>query len=464
MAVSTPWRDVYWSSRDSLRRAVHAHVWTGGAEAWVWASPMDGSRPGLGLTLTEGALWAYSVESREPFTGSNVRGHLYLHVTDHARAPHAMGGQPAISLPAGENYRWAWRLAWYADLPDLHADRAVSLDAERLATETGGSISVTMPRGLVAERAAAGAEHLPRHSLSRRDRRHRCGPDRPACSTCRSSELAERRARFVLDASARSGTPGQEQAAFVPYDNESGLTVLPGGWADWSEVRERVGTALCCSSSGGVAGATRSSWTEALAAYQAFVRRTDRGPTDGTVRDDIHRPGPARLYNFPWFARFLLDQGEVELAASIMDRYYANGGDHFLAFELGPVMTELAECRAADGRGAEAAALRDQLLSHAQRFLDYGDDLPAHEVNYEQSMVAPLLELLLAARGSHRRGAGPELAAPAALADRLRCRPTRRPRCGTCRSDTGTATGSAGCGCGVTSSRTTGPCSAPAST
>ena len=77
----------------------------------------------------------------------------------------------------------------------------------------------------------------------------------------------------------------------------------------------------------------------------------------------------------------------MELAASIMDRYYAGGGEHFLAFEVGPVMTELAERRAADGRAADAAALRDRLLSHAQRFLDYGDDLPAHEVNYEQSMV-----------------------------------------------------------------------------
>ena len=45
IAVSTPWRDIYWSSRDSLRRAVHAHIWTGGAEAWVWAAPMDGSGP-----------------------------------------------------------------------------------------------------------------------------------------------------------------------------------------------------------------------------------------------------------------------------------------------------------------------------------------------------------------------------------------------------------------------------------
>jgi hypothetical protein len=41
--------------------------------------------------------------------------------------------------------------------------------------------------------------------------------------------------------------------------------------------------------------------------------------------------------------------------------------------------------------------MRAHLAKHAQSFLDYGDDLPPHEVNYEQSMVAPLLELLIAA-------------------------------------------------------------------
>ena len=60
-AISTPWRDVYGSAQDSLQRAVHAHVWAGGADSWVWAAPMDGSGPGLGLTLTAGELWAYSV-------------------------------------------------------------------------------------------------------------------------------------------------------------------------------------------------------------------------------------------------------------------------------------------------------------------------------------------------------------------------------------------------------------------
>ena len=55
------------------------------------AVPMDGSAPGLGLQVTEGELWAYSVESRDHLTGSNVCGHLYLHATDHVRSPHTFG-------------------------------------------------------------------------------------------------------------------------------------------------------------------------------------------------------------------------------------------------------------------------------------------------------------------------------------------------------------------------------------
>jgi hypothetical protein len=43
----------------------------------------------------------------------------------------------------------------------------------------------------------------------------------------------------------------------------------------------------------------------------------------------------------------------------------------------------------------------EHLAGHARTFVEYGDDLPPHEVNYEQSMVAPLLELLVAA---HRAG------------------------------------------------------------
>jgi len=176
VAVSTPWRDVYGSSRESLRRAVHAHLWTGGADAWVWAVPMDGSGPGLGLTLTEGELWAYSVESRDTETGSNVRGHLYLHVTDHARASHAMGGQPQIRLDPGATYRWSWRLDWYDSLAAFHATRQPLLDADVLTAQVGESITLRLAPGATTSTpqpvvgSTAGIQHVVASDGRRRSR------------------------------------------------------------------------------------------------------------------------------------------------------------------------------------------------------------------------------------------------------------------------------------------------------
>ncbi len=412
IAVSTPWRDVYGSSRESLHRAVHAHVWTGGADAWVWAVPMDGSGPGLGLQLIEGELWAYSVESRDPVTSSNVRGHLYLHVTDHARAAHAMGGQPEIVLAPGQTCRWSWRLDWYPDLAALHAARRPMVEAAAVAAEVGQPLPLMLAPGVTTDEpqpvtsATAGIRHV---DVSAGDRRARVSllfhpPLR---------SVVESRVRFVLDHHRQLERSDSRRAAFVPYDNDTGLTVLPGAWRDWSDLRERVGMALL------LQGARDRGWcdadelTEALAAYERFVVE-DVVDDDGTVGDEPSRQHPPRLYNFPWFARFLLGQGDLDRAVRIIDRYYALGGRHFLAFDLGLLLRDLAARLSAAGRGEDAVRMLGHLGGHARSFLEYGDELPPHEVNYEQSMVAPLLELLIAAYA-----AVPGAVPAGALLDRL---------------------------------------------
>ncbi|GAB3951249.1 DUF5695 domain-containing protein [Kribbella albertanoniae] len=369
LAISTPYRDVYRSSRESLTGAVHAHIWTGGADAWAWAVPMDGSGPGLGLQLKEGELWAYSVESREPDSSSNTRGHLYLHITDHARAPHAMGGQPQITLAPGASYRWTWQLGWYDDLSAFHADRGPRLVADRLAAEVGGTIEVrghgpvtAQEPGLKYVDADGARVALLFHEPLR--------------------VIAERRVRFVLDHQRRPELPDSRQYAFVPYDVDSGLTVLADGWRDWSDGRERIGMALLLQEVRDQGWGDRRELDEALAGYERFVHDY-LVDDDGTVHEDSENRDHIRLYNFPWFARFLLGQGDREGAARVLNRYYELGGDHFLAFDLGPLLTEL--------------GLHEHLVRHARTFLQYGDELPPHEVNYEQSMVAPLLELLVAA-------------------------------------------------------------------
>ena len=126
----------------------------------------------------------------------------------------------------------------------------------------------------------------------------------------------------------------------------------------------------------------RAELDEALAGYEQFVREYLLDDA-GTIQDDSVHQSAVRLYNFPWFARFLLGQGDRAGATRILNRYYELGGDHFLAFDLGPLLSEL--------------GLREHLIRHAKTFIGYGDELPPHEVNYEQSMVAPLLELLVSA-------------------------------------------------------------------
>ena len=416
VAVSTPWRDVYWSARNSLQEAVHAHLWTGGSDAWVWAAPMDGTGPGIGLVLTDGGLEAYSVESRDAVTSSNVRGHLYLHVTDHARSPHAMGGQRPVVLRPGETYRWAWQLDWYPDLEALHARRRrlrpPLVEAEVLATEVGGTLPLRVAPGatLSAPAPVTATEPGVRHVWAS------VGGRRSRVSLLFSlplRDLVERRVRLALDHQRAQRRSDGRRAAFVPYDNESRLTVLPGAWHDWSDTRERVGTALLLQQVRDRGWGDRAELEEALAAYEEFVTGFVVA-ADGTVADDSRWPGRARLYNFPWFARFLLDQGDLHRAVLIMDRYYTLGGDRFLAFELGPILRALAGRLDASGRDGDAGRMRAHLLGHAAAFLGYGQDLPAHEVNYEQSMVAPLLELLLAAYAER-----PEAVPPAELVRRL---------------------------------------------
>jgi hypothetical protein len=375
LAISTPYRDTYRSSRESLTGSVHAHVWTGGADAWVWAVPMDGGGPGLGLQLKEGELWAYSVESREAGTSSNIRGHLYLHVTDHARAPHAMGGQPPIALAPGASYRWTWQLAWYDDLPGFHSDRQPLIGPDRLAAEVGETIQLSGvgPSEITSDKP--GVVHVDATD-GKRTARIAVLFHQPL------RDIVERRVRFILDRQRRPELADSRKYAFVPYDNDSGLTVLSGAWGDWSDARERIGMALLLQEVRDRGWGDRAELDEALAGYEQFVRE-HLVDADGTVHDDSIHKGRVRPYNFPWFARFLLGQGDRDGATRILDRYYALGGSHFLAFDLGPLLSEL--------------GMRDQLVEHARTFLEYGDELPPHEVNYEQSMVAPLLELLIAA-------------------------------------------------------------------
>ncbi|GAB3419015.1 hypothetical protein [Flindersiella endophytica] len=397
-AVTTPIRDVYGPAKQVLLESCHAHVWTGGAESWLVAIRMDGAAPVLALDLTEGELWAYSVAGRHIGTSSNVRGVLQLHATDHARAPHAFGGQPELALAPGEELALGWEIGWTADVAAALGGRRSTIAADVLAAATGTPISLhANDNGEVAVESGT-------HGITHQDVAHADGR-RSRVAVLHHTPLAElvgRRVEAVLRNHRAVERDGSRAAAFVPYDTSTGLR-LPHdlGWADWNDARERVGMAhllLTARAHGWLADAAEAD--RALLAYKGFCVEHIVRP-DGRVRDSSTSSRTERLYNNPWFAQLFAelftgfgDPEDLTRAVAILDAYYEDGGEGFLAIGVAEAVHRVAGLCSEHGRTADADRLRGRLVSHGLAFAALGSELPAHEVAYEQSMVAPLLSIL----------------------------------------------------------------------
>ncbi len=423
-AVSTPFRDRYLDAETSLSRCCHAHVFAGGAGSYVWAVRMDGAAPGLGLVLSDGELWGYSVESRSYVTNSHVRGHLYLHGTDADRSPAAMGGQPRYVLAPGESLRIGWQIGWYVSESEVQAASRLPVEVPAVAARDtirlvprSADVKVCLPPGLAGEtelRAERPGEYLV--DVVRGAERSRIGlffhpPLR---------ELVEARVRYIVRQQRATHRSGSAAGAFLPVDTRSGLPVESGDWGDWSDGRERLAMPRLMQE------ARRRGWgdadaiDESLATFARFAA-DHLVDGDGRVRGGSTDRGGNRPYNYPWLAAFHLAQwqlygkiADLESAVRIIERYYADGGHRFLAIGIADCLrVAVAELRALGDPRAEAMV--DHARRHADTILEFGRALPPHEVNYEQSIVAPSLAVLIVAReltGDERYTAGIEMRLP----------------------------------------------------
>lgn len=415
LAVSAPFRDQYRGARESLTHDCHAHIWAGGSFSYVWATPMHGQPPFLGLAVTDGALWSYSIETRNAYTG-HTRGHIYLHVTDAARAPHALGGQPSIALAPGASYELGWTIGWFGDwaqferellkppfhIPTLAApvggDLTIDMRVPNATIRAASHVTITQTATTVIVRSEqSGVHHL---DIEADGRQARIG----VLFHRSLREIVEQRVRFILDHQRASERDDERRGAFLPFDQRWGLRVNKGNWLDWSDGRERLAMPLLLQQARARGWGDPAEIDAALHEFTRFARR-HLVDDDGAVFEDSFRRQPRRLYNFPWLAMFFLTQwtlyhsaDDLEQATRIIEHYYAAGGSRFMAIGISEIVEALIEHLNETGQTARARQLIQSLIDHAEYFVHLGSDLPVHEVSYEQSIVAPLLLLLLAAQ------------------------------------------------------------------
>ncbi|KAI9149026.1 hypothetical protein HJFPF1_11071 [Paramyrothecium foliicola] len=409
LGIQTPFADVYNGARRALAEAVHTHVFCGGSWSWVLAQPMSGEGSVLGLRLTEGVLWGYSIETRNAAASSNIRGHIVLHVTDLARNPTAFGGQPRIALRAGESYTLRWELAFYQSTAEfLTATKAPAIFSSYSASSHGGFISVSSPHAVPKStsplvRVTPSPEGYRITATEHGIYPIEIGNSRTEVQFHMSlQEAVQLRAQYIMRYQRAADRPGLLRHAFVPVDTMTLLTQTTNGWPDWTDGSERIAMPVLlqlASMRGWVdenlVGATLKGWAD-------FAKQHLLDPEFTPSRGSQLGVKTARLYDVPWLCQFFHDRyiwkqdaSYLDLSAGLLKRAFEYGLSDFLAIHLSEVTRAVIKSLEDAGKTEQSIKLTRLLVASARDFVHRGRNLPGHELSYEQSIVAPLLSLFI---------------------------------------------------------------------
>ncbi len=410
ISIYTPFNDDYLDAKTCMTNRCHAHIWCGENISYVMALRMGGEAPHLGLVLTEGSLGGYSVE-RDLSQSSNDRGDFILHPSPMALAP-------------GESRNVEWKLFAHAGKADFYNKLReycpcyIGVEAANYIVFEGEMIHLEIsPVFEYAEedvRVIAGERKVDfcirdkviiveesAVEIGERKFQISVAGVKTHCAVLvqeRLPELAKKRCRFIAERQQYHNPDSALDGAYLIYDNEE-KHMFYDPQNDYNGGRERGGMGILIAKY--LQKQKSEMLADSLSKYIAYIERELFDVQTGEVFNDYRRDNSyKRLYNYPWMSLLYLElyelYGERECivkAYRIMQAFYAQGGAHFYAIEV-PLEHII---RALQGAGMEEQ--KEELLGwfreHCNYIMEKGTDYPKHEVNYEQSIVAPAANLLL---------------------------------------------------------------------
>lgn len=423
-AIYTPWNDNYPDAHTCMTQRCDASVWAGDGAAYVCAVRMgdpggDKHTGNVGLMVTRGELADYEVWERAmEKSHSNFRGVIAMTLPD-------------MTLRGGHAYTVAWTLLEHGGRTDfmrqLLAEGGVVASSDRYVYELGDTVKVRLKANrlktlgasidgqpLAIARDANGLYALWK-ATSLGEKRidlqyNKVGKTHASILVVSNIEqLMARRLNFILDHQQMNDSHDARYGAFMVYDNERHALYLNDDArrsSDTDEGRERVGMAVALAKWYKLHPDERI--RQALIRHASFLR-TQLQADDYTTFSRVGRQGENRGYNYAWVADFYFElyqlTGNRQYALDgyqTLQALYRHKGHGFYCIGI-PVTTSLKALSDA-GLQAEYNHLLIDYAKTADIFMKNGLNFPKHEVNFEQSIVAPatqfLLEMYLATRDS----------------------------------------------------------------
>ncbi len=408
IGICTPLPDYYRDASFCLTQCCNTHIWCGESSSYIMALRMGGIPPHLGLVLRDGGLKGYSVERMASVNGrqeelSNHRGDFILHPEN-------------FHLRPGESYCLKWELFWFKDkaefreklrsVPDfidIEAKRHVLFENEAIEFDVAlplaksGQIEVLRegkPIPFIEENGKIKVWEQPEHTGEYVYRVKICGKTTKASFLVKSrlEALAEKRCRFIEQHQQCQEEKSFLHGAYLIFDNEEKQQYY-GHLNDHNGGRERIGMGILMALY--LRKRSDEGLQKSLERYTEYVLEQLFDESTGEVFNDAGRCRDyIRLYNYPWMSRFFLELFHLTGDERFLDRYYKSveffyhaGGTHFYA--IGMPMQESIEVFQRLGRKSEAEELLSYYEAHGAYILSCGKNYPPHEVDYEQSIVAP---------------------------------------------------------------------------
>lgn len=385
IGIYTPFNDDYCGSDICTKMRCHTHIYCGDGMAYVMALRMGGEAPHLGMVLTKGSLGGYSVE-RDLSRISNDRGDFILHPA------------PAVLNP-GEAFTIEWKLFWHEGKEDFYQKLSlvhpgyIDVQADHYVVFSGEKVRICVDgEEKLCQKASELGPHT--YTFSKNGMEAKCVVN----ILPPFKELLEKRVHYIAEKQQLHKEDCPLDGAYLIYDTKE-EHIYYREENDYNGGRERVGMGILMAAY--LQRFPDERLRESLDQYLAYVERELYDDADALVTNDYGYDNHyRRLYNYPWMSLFFLENYKLRKdvnylykAYKVMVSFYAQGGDRFYAIAV--PLEKLMKCLAEEKMQKEYEELLGCFRRHCDTLLQNDILYPAHEVNYEQSIVAPAANLLL---------------------------------------------------------------------
>lgn len=411
VAIYTPFNDNYPDAQQCINSRAHMHIWKGGSAAYVNAIRMGAFTPYLGLVVTDGAIRNYEIWERgRKKANSQTRGIIALDLPD-------------LLLKPGESYSLEWHVFAHNGNDDfrhkLLEKGSVLVSCNKYVFEKGEKARVECRSLEPLEACTAKMNGVP---VPVKQEGNLCFVEVPmeqagevrfnfyyngnkqTHADClvisNTADLIRKRVDFIRTRQQMNNPSDLRDGAYMVYDNKGDSIYLNDtpncNPVDRDEGAERLGM--------GVLLAKQYLLTkdpelkQSLLRYANFVRR--KLQTDNYVTySSVDQKNRNRGYNYMWVAELYFQMYKVTGDKQFVTDGYKTLKSMFQQFGYGfyaigiPVRLGLQSLKEA-GMKKEYTDLRNDFIKTGDVFVKNGLNYPAHEVNYEQSIVAPAIQFL----------------------------------------------------------------------